>query len=316
VIVKVDSQEIDTLTADEIFNRITGEEGTWVILEVLRGGSMSQYSLQRRPITLKNVTSGLLRTGQQIIGYIKIQSFSEIETCNQFRSALRDLEAKGATGLVLDLRANPGGQLIMGNCVASSVLPAGSTLLMVKPIEQMKSTSIGSESHVSPSDTGKMIAKQISHLPMVVLINHSSASASEIVAGALRDHNRAWLVGTRSFGKGTVQGGSMLYEGAGLVLFETIQRFYQPDGTTNQLIGIQPHFEVFESRDMKKENPVLREAEAFPDAYGAVNPAPPLRRSQEAAEIKKCVEAQLKSTPEEFDHQLLYAQLVLACDRR
>ncbi len=185
-IVKVDDTEYSSITINEAVSAMRGEPGTKVSIAVLRNGEILSFDLIRSNIMLKSVKSEMLENN---IGYIRITNFDE-KTGDEFNSHLRDIEAKKPIGIVLDLRDNPGGVVDTSVQIADRLLGSG----VITYTEDRAGTK---EYYKSDSD---MI-----DIPFVVLINKGSASASEILAGAIKDFKAAKIVGETSFGKGIIQ---------------------------------------------------------------------------------------------------------------
>jgi carboxyl-terminal processing protease len=179
-------------TVEEVVRRVRGEEGTTVDLTMIRPGSKGvpgkevTFELTRAVIKFPNLKSEM----KGDVGYIRIAQFNDNAT-DEIADALRSLESKGAKGFVLDLRDNPGGALKQAVSVTSLFVEGG---VVVRVAERGKDET-----------EHRTVGERVTDAPLVVLINGNSASASEIVAGALQDHGRARLVGERSFGKGSVQ---------------------------------------------------------------------------------------------------------------
>jgi len=237
-IIKVDGEETAAMMLWEAVDKIRGKKGTSVLITIRRKGLPApvDFTIVRDIIPLESVRSHLLQPGY---GYIRITNFRE-NTSDGIKSALKKLES-GKTplkGLILDLRDNPGGLLDQAVKVADIFLDKG-------PIVSIKGRH-RAHSKIYAAHRDKDKHPQ----PIVLLINGGSASASEIVAGALQDHDRALVLGTTSFGKGSVQTVESLRDGSGLKL--TIARYYTPKGHAIQARGIVPDVMV-EKRDMSKE---------------------------------------------------------------
>lgn len=219
-IIEVDGESLVGVSLEEAVRRIRGREGTAVLLKVLREGESQPllFNLTRARIQVPLLEYRLAEEG---LGYIRIFNFNN-GVGEQFSSALEELRGRGARGLVLDMRGNPGGLLDEAVKVAGALIPAGT-------IVQIVSRS-GKEALSAPGGAVP--------LPLVVLIDGDSASAAEIVAGALRDHGLATLVGTRSLGKGTVQTVFGLEAGGGLKL--TTARYLTPRGYSLDGQGLNP----------------------------------------------------------------------------
>jgi carboxyl-terminal processing protease len=223
-IIKVDGKPTKDLR--QAVNMMRGPKGTKVEVTILREGLKKplEFKLVRDVIPIQSVKSFNLKPGY---GYIRLSNFTGTTT-NELLKALEKMEAAEVLlkGLVLDLRNNGGGLLNQSIKVADLFLDDG-TILSIKG-RNNKNTKVF---NATPSSVAR-------NYPMVVLINGGSASASEIVAGALQDHKRALILGTTSFGKGSVQTVETLRDGSGLKL--TIARYYTPNDRSIQAKGIQP----------------------------------------------------------------------------
>lgn len=229
ILLKIDGESIKEKEADFMVSKLRGEENTKVRLELMRNNQLYQVDLERTKIDYPSVFSEVLPND---IGYISLTAFLE-ETMPSFNQQLQALNNQGIKGLILDLRNNPGGLLSAANELASRFILEG-PLVWVKDRE------------------GKMEPLQVleqkkESLPLVVLVNESSASASEIVASALQDYQRATLIGTRSFGKGTIQEAVPLqFEG---VLKLTIEEYLSPLQKKINHIGVIPDIEIGEEQE-------------------------------------------------------------------
>lgn len=203
-----------------------GIPGTTVNVTFLRDGKEIEFELTRANITVNNVESVMLK--DENIGVIRLYEFSG-ECQDEFKVALDNLIVEGAKGLIIDLRDNPGGWVDAANSIANLFCDKGDTCYLVY--------KDGQEEHVYRTTDGK------TEIPMVILINENSASASEILAGCLRDRADATLVGVNSFGKGIVQ--QVLYvneEGAGMQF--TIAEYRTPNGIAIHKVGLAPDVEI------------------------------------------------------------------------
>jgi carboxyl-terminal processing protease len=226
---QIDKEQVFGLTLSDAVEMMRGEVGKKVELNVLREGLKEplKIAITRDIIKIKSVRFH----AEKDVGYVRITSFSE-QTNDSMMKAIESLktEIKDMKGVVLDLRNNPGGLLDQAIAVSDSFLDKG---------------EIVSTRDRHPEDTQRFAAKTgdvLNGLPMVVLINQGSASASEIVAGALKDHGRAVVMGTKSFGKGSVQTVIPLKDHGAMRL--TTSRYYTPSGTSIQAKGIEPDIEV------------------------------------------------------------------------
>jgi carboxyl-terminal processing protease len=215
-IIKVDGTDMRTKTSLEVRDKIRGPRGSTVKLTVERasGGEAEVVEIIRDAVPQPSIPDAyMLRPG---VGYVDMTHGFNYTTTDELEAALQYLQAKGMTSLVLDLRNNPGGFLDQAIHVAEKFLPSGQLILTQKGRDRRGDRSYASDNE-RPNST-----------PLVVLINGQSASASEIVAGAVQDHDRGLIVGETSFGKGLVQGIFPLEQGSGLTL--TTAKYYTPSG--------------------------------------------------------------------------------------
>ncbi len=228
VITKIENETIDDWTSDEVVNHLRGPRGTTVNITVERPNIRDplQFKVERDEIPLITVPYGFeIKPG---VGYIRIDRFSE-STADELDQKIKKLE--GITGLILDLRDNPGGLLNQAIEVADKFVPKGAVIVSTKG-----RTESSARPYKAPSLEKVMV-------PMVVLINRHSASSSEIVAGALQDHDRALIVGETSFGKGLVQSVYTLENETGMAL--TTAKYYTPSGRLIQRDYTGSSFEYY-----------------------------------------------------------------------
>jgi len=228
-ITHVQGQAVKGLDLQAIDQLMAGGPGSKVSLTVLRKGTEHFFDLVREVIVSQSVRSELM---QEHVGYLRISYFQN-HTGKDIAQHMQDLIQAGATHWVLDLRNNPGGTLEAAAQVADMFLAQG---IIVTTKARQEQANMRFDAHETDPSRG---------FPLVVLINEGSASASEIVAGAMKDHNRAQLVGSKSFGKGSVQSIIALPKGAGVKL--TTAYYFTPAGHNIHLIGIQPHIELANS---------------------------------------------------------------------
>ena len=225
-VIEIDGESTYNLTSEEASKRLKGKANTVVKVKVYREvNKMTKvFELKRETIELKYVKSKMLDGG---IGYLRLTQFGD-NVYPDMKKALEDLQAKGMKGLILDLRSNPGGELGQSIKIASMFIEKG----RIVSTRQKK----GEESVYSRE------GKYFGNFPMVVLINGGSASASEIVSGALKDHKRATLIGEKTFGKGSVQTLLPLPDGDGIKI--TIAKYYTPNGISIDGTGIEPDTKI------------------------------------------------------------------------
>lgn len=220
----INGQATSELGLDGSAALLRGDSGSSVHLEVtLPDGEEQSLDLERRAIDLRPVRSRRLRNGDHTLGYLRINQFSE-PVPEAVQEALADLEAKGIEGLVLDLRNNTGGLVSAGLAVADDFL-AGDVI-----VETQDRNGINEQ---RPANSGRLFDG-----PMLTLINGGTASASEILAGALQDNGRSQLLGSTSFGKGEIQTLLPLGDGSGLAV--TVARYLTPNGRAIQGQGLEP----------------------------------------------------------------------------
>jgi carboxyl-terminal processing protease len=221
-----------------------GVPSTSVRITIIREGwkETKDFTIVREIIKIKSVKSKLL---DDSIGYIKVIQFQE-QTADDLSKALENLEKENMNSLILDMRNNPGGLLNSAVDVTSFFLPVDKLIVYIKDRDgkKIEYSSSGGESDVE--------------LPMIVLVNEGSASASEIVAGALKDWNRAVVIGTPTFGKGSVQSVVPLSDGSALRL--TTAMYYTPQGISIQTTGIKPDIVVKQVlKEGEQGRPIIRE---------------------------------------------------------
>lgn len=222
-IVKIGEEVILGWTQNEVVNTLRGKAGTSVTIWIRREDvdDLLKFDIVRENITIHTVKSEMLPDS---VGFLRITQFNQ-RTVSEFRKAVYDLSGKGARGFVLDLRNNPGG--LLNSCVEIADLFIDSGVI----VSTRGRFDRANETLYARPGT-------ITKLPVVVLINEGSASASEILAGALKDHGRAIVVGKQSYGKGSVQTMFNLSDDSGI--FVTIAKYFTPSGTVIDKVGLAP----------------------------------------------------------------------------
>lgn len=235
VLYKVNGEEVTGEDLSEVVSKMKGVEGTTVEISIMREGKTEpqKFTIKRQKIEVPTIEYQML---DNKIGYIIMSEFDEV-TVDQFDAAVDDLEAKGMKGLIVDVRNNPGGLL-------DSVVKILDRLL---PPELLVYT----EDKYNHKEVENAVDKKQVTVPMAVLINGNSASASEIFSGALQDYKVATIIGTTSFGKGIVQKVIPLTDGTAVKL--TISKYYTPNGRNIHGIGITPDIKVELDEAMQKE---------------------------------------------------------------
>jgi carboxyl-terminal processing protease len=232
IILEIDGESTEGISLTEASIKIRGEQGTEVILTVQhRDGTEEEICIIRGEIKVEAVTSKLVE--EENVAYIRISRFDKGATLELDR-ALLSLPLEELDGVILDLRNNPGGRLDAATSVASRFVDEGLVVVSTK------SRTSGDQSYYS---TGNIIP----NLPLAVLINEGTASAAEIAAGAIRDHQMGILIGQRSFGKGVIQHLIEFSDGSALKL--TTGEYYTPSGQIVQEQGLNPDIELSEGDD-------------------------------------------------------------------
>lgn len=238
-ILEVDGVDVNGMTTTELVKLIKGPKDTEVVLKVQREDETLDIPIIRAQIEVPTVSHEML---DDDIGYLRISGFDGV-TYEQFMEAYSDLEANGQKGMIIDLRYNGGGYTHIVSAIADELLPKGTIYY---------TEDKNGKQNVIESDEKKRFDK-----PLVILVNESSASASEILAGSVQDHERGIVVGTQTFGKGLVQRGVELDDGSYVTV--TIARYYTPDGNFIHGTGITP--------DVVAELPDLDEDTEYPDDF-------------------------------------------------
>lgn len=222
-ILAVDGVPVTQIAFDEVAAHVRGQAGTDVVLTIMRDNANQDITITRDNIKLKTVGHKMLDNN---IGYIQIVSFSE-DTANEFNEAYNDLKNQGMKALVLDLRNNPGGLLTTCVEIAKKLVPKGE---IVSIVDKQGNKETYSSSLEAPE------------YPLVVLINKNSASASEILSGAIQDTKTGTIIGNTSYGKGSVQTILPMFEDDAVKL--TIAKYYTPSGRSIDGTGITPDIEI------------------------------------------------------------------------
>jgi len=243
VIYQVDGVDTYGMTLNDVVSIVRGEEGSTVTLNIIRGNENFDVDVVRAKVTSETAKGEML---EDDIGYIQISEFADV-TVDQFTEAYAVLKGKGAKALILDLRGNPGGLLSAAVDISRQILPEG--LIVYTEDKQ------GKREEYTCDGTRKI------EIPMVVLVNGGSASAAEIVTGAIKDHGVGTVMGTTTYGKGIVQKIYSLSDGSAIKL--TVSAYYTPNGTNIHETGIEPDVEVlFDAEAYYAEESVDNQLEA------------------------------------------------------
>lgn len=235
VITKIDGKSTEGMSLEDAVNLIRGRAGTKVTITIKRKEQNLDFTLTRSKIEIHPVRSHIENSPIGKVGYIRLNQFSA-QAGQEMRDTITKLESQGVQGYILDLRSNPGGLLYSSVDIARMWLDDGvivSTVDRKGVVERQRANN-----------------RALTDKPLVVLVDGGSASASEILSGALQDHHRAELVGTKTFGKGLVQSVRSLGDGSGLAV--TIAKYLTPSGRDINKEGIPPDVEVPLTEDARK----------------------------------------------------------------
>ena len=260
-VLTVDGRSSEELGLEGTASRLRGPVGSEVLLQLQEpDGRTLELNLERRQVDLRPVRSKRLRTGDHTLGYLRITQFSE-PVPEQTEQALSSLEAQGVDGLILDLRNNSGGLVSAGVAVANAFLDGEAV------VETQDRQGLSSPVQAGPG--------QLYGGPMLTLVNGGTASASEILAGALQDNGRSSLAGSRTFGKGLIQTLINLGDTSGLAV--TVARYLTPSGRDIQNQGIEPNTPLAEPEPLNpggRDDTWLKQAEALLVLQLEPTPAP------------------------------------------
>ena len=290
LIIKLDETPVKGMTLNEAVKRMRGKPGSDITLTIMRKGETKPIvvTITRAVIKIKSVKSQLVEPGY---GYVRITQFQE-QTGPNLVDALRSLQEQNngeLKGLVLDLRNNPGGLLNSAVAVAGTFLKPNELVVYTDGrSEDARMRLTNAREHYLRSSEKDFLAKVpdwVKRIPLVVLVNGGSASASEIVAGAVQDHRRGVIVGTQTFGKGSVQTILPLHNGSAIKL--TTARYYTPKGRSIQAKGIVPDIVVEEATVTAAEaGPSLAVREADLSRHLANGKEEPVKEEKDRKDVK------------------------------
>lgn len=227
LILKIDGNDTKGMNVNDAVDLIRGEQGSHVTLTIERNGQERDYDIIREKIEIHPVKASLKDTELGKVGYIRLTTFNEY-AARDMQKAIKQQEKADVVGYILDLRSNPGGLLYSSIDIARMWINQG--------------TIVSTVDRQGVSDRESATNKALTDKPLVVLVDGGSASASEILSGALKDNKRATLLGTKTFGKGLVQSVRPLGDGSGLAV--TIAKYLTPNGTDINKAGIPPNVVV------------------------------------------------------------------------
>lgn len=240
-ILRVDGTDISGMSLEEAVKLIKGPKDTEVVLTVYRriDDKLIDITITRDVISMETVSHEMLEGD---IGYMSISGFQEV-TYDQFLEAYKDLENQGQKGMIIDLRNNPGGLVNIVSKIGDELLGEG-LIVYTEDKDGNREEVFSDEKHQFKK-------------PLVILVNEYSASASEILAGAAKDHKAATIVGTTTFGKGLVQGSYQLNDGSAIKV--TIAKYFTPSGNYIHGVGIEPNIEVELPEELKNQFKIDRD---------------------------------------------------------
>jgi carboxyl-terminal processing protease len=236
IILQINGKSTKGMDTNQAVSLIRGEAGTSVNLLIQRSSERKKFSIKRARIEIHPVRYSQQKTPIGNVGYIRLNQFSA-NAGKEMQNAIKNLESKQVTGYILDLRGNPGGLLFSSVDIARMWLNSG-TIVSTKDRQGEQEKEIAN-------------GKALTNKPLVILVDKASASASEILSGALQDNKRALLVGTQTFGKGLVQSVRPLEDGSGVAV--TIAKYFTPNGRDINKHGIDPDVKVDLTDAQRKE---------------------------------------------------------------
>jgi len=298
-ILAIDSKDVKSLSASQVIELLKSEPSQEIKITILRGTETLNFNLVRKLTSVNAVTSQML-AGTRRLGLVTINKFAR-ESCKIVREQVESLSRQGAEGLLMDLRDNPGGLIDEAACVASLFL-GSEKMFVLKYFDRHKDEEefYGHEERIFEG-------------PVAVLINAGTASSAELLAGILKDYNRAVLVGERSFGKGSFQEGDRWFKNPRIALFQTQGLFYLPSGVSPQSHGVSPDVAVHRRTFLQE-----REDELF--MYPLKVKAPSMISEKATVSLngnlslnlKKCLGLQGHSKTD--DLEIAQAQSTLSCE--
>lgn len=242
IISKVNGVSYDASELTKMSTNIKGEEGTTVDLEIIRNGQTINYTLERASVELYPVEGVVL---EENIGYIELATFDE-GCAEQFKTAYEELKNKNVKSLIIDLRNNGGGIVDEALQIADYILDKDSTMLITADKNKTE------EIETSKNDP-------IIDVPVIILVNNETASASEILAGAIQDYKKATIVGEKTFGKGVIQELYTLNDGSGLKI--TIKEYFTPNRNKINKVGITPNYEIVDEKETEVDEQIQKAIE-------------------------------------------------------
>lgn len=293
VLLSIDRVSTKDLVQARVSEMLKGDVGDKTSVVLRRDKKELRFRLQRKEITVATVSTRVI-DGIKPIAVVGVNKFAK-GACVKVKDSLEMLKKTHIRGLLLDLRDNPGGQMEEAACIASLFVGSDKRIFEIRYLDRSKKA----EAYYGGED-------KVFDLPMAILINASSASAAEIVAGALRDLNRAVLVGEKTFGKGSFQEGEYWSQNKNIALFETKGFYYLPSGRSPQMKGLEPDVAVNFDHIQ-----VVRESDQF--AHPLRAPERQIRAVGQVYSPSECLQMEEEGSGE--DAQLTKAQQILFCTK-
>ncbi|OYZ23363.1 MAG: hypothetical protein B7Y39_04880 [Bdellovibrio sp. 28-41-41] len=254
IVTAADGKAFKGLSDDDMVAVMRGVENTTVKLTVERNLKVMDISIVRKKIVNPVVSSESMNFNGKSIVYIRLTNFMYSNICDEFARVISAWDKQNISGYVLDLRSNPGGNVLIASCVGGMFLGNNKVISYFE-----KKSMFGIQYDSLPTKASVTTDK-----PLSVLVNAYSASASELVSGAIRDYNRGYIVGQTSFGKGSYQGCSPLQNQGELTVCSTQGLFFAPSGNSNQTVGIEPHISVYMNKEVQEsETYAMREVQMY-----------------------------------------------------
>jgi len=292
IILEVDGISMANKSTDDAVNMITGELNTPVKIKIRRGTEEKEFTLIRAKLKGETLVAEVVDGNAGSYRWLQLRDFMDADICKKLRTELKVAKEENNRAIILDLRGNPGGRLDMAACVAGLFVPPQANMVESRFLDP------NTAPEKLPSKDPEELTK-----PVITLIDAGSASASEIVAGALQDLNRSVVLGVRSFGKGTVQSMNLFSLMYKLYKKETIATYHLPSGRTPQLVGILPSIEVYPVINPQEEDKfAYRQEDEYLKVVPAKNAPWEETRPHYIASIKNCMNANGRAK-NQFDPQ-------------
>lgn len=329
VIVKIakfgfEYEDVDAKDVAGVVELLLQEENTDIKVIVRRAGvELPEFKMKRAVVSVPNSDWTIVEKG---VGYLRIRNFDSDDLCGDVETALEGMRRESVDKLVIDLRGNPGGEKYIAMCVTelfTGERPIIGTRYIANTIPELKDVMgdelVGSDTQEIEFENGG--GEAVYKGKISVLIDSASASGAEVMSGALQDHKLAWVVGEKSYGKGTAQSHDAVPGNDSLLMIWTSEYFFQPSGRTNQAIGIKPSFEVVARLGQEAFN-YKREVDVEQLSARALNGEWEETRPEEAQQIRECIAGKkydvaaldaFAKAGQPADYQKAYAIAVLKC---